>query len=137
VVNKQINRVQSRKKRIFMYLYPLLLSHENIHVRWRRSKSGERVDDYLIKNLTSSSNRPFYVDQIEAFLQMDRENKKVEVELPPQEEMQLPETFQPKKLRNADQQMQNAQSVMVHPKKKNGITDALQFLPNKNERNYT
>jgi hypothetical protein len=33
---------------------------------------------------------------------MDRENKKVEVELPPQEEMQLPETFQPKKLRNAD-----------------------------------
>jgi hypothetical protein len=51
--------------------------------------------------------------------------------------MQLPETFQPKKLRNADQQMQNAQSVMVHPKKKNGITDALQFLPNKNERNYT
>jgi hypothetical protein len=103
-----------------MYLYPLLLSHENenIHVRWRRSKAGERVDDYLIKNLTSSSNRPFYVDQIEAFLQMDRENKKVEVELPPQEEMQLPETFQPKKLRNADQQMQNAQSVMVHPKKK-------------------
>jgi hypothetical protein len=119
VVNKQINRVQSRKKRIFMYLYPLLLSHknENIHVRWRRSKAGERVD-YLIKNLTSSSNRPFYLDQIEAFLQMDRENKKVEVELPPQEEMQLPETFQPKKLRNADQQMQNAQSVMVHPKKK-------------------
>jgi hypothetical protein len=36
-------------------------------VRWRRGKIEEKVEDYLIKNLKSSTKRQSYIEKIEAF----------------------------------------------------------------------
>ncbi|KAJ3636567.1 hypothetical protein MTP99_000100 [Tenebrio molitor] len=40
---------------------------EKIYVRWRRGKIEEKVEDYLIKNLKSSTKRQSYIEKIEAF----------------------------------------------------------------------
>jgi uncharacterized protein YeeX (DUF496 family) len=40
---------------------------EKLYVRWRRGKAEEKVEDYLIKNLKSSTKRQSYIEKIEAF----------------------------------------------------------------------
>ncbi|XP_068895839.1 uncharacterized protein [Tenebrio molitor] len=40
---------------------------ENLYVRWRRGKAEEKVEDYLIKHLKSSTKRQSYIEKIEAF----------------------------------------------------------------------
>jgi hypothetical protein len=40
---------------------------ENLYVRWRRGKADEKVEDYLIKNLKSSTKRQSYIEKIKAF----------------------------------------------------------------------
>jgi hypothetical protein len=38
-----------------------------LYVRWRRGKAEEKVEDYLIKHLKSSTKRQSYVEKTEAF----------------------------------------------------------------------
>jgi hypothetical protein len=38
-----------------------------LYVRWRRRKAEEKVEDYLIKHLKSSTKRQSYVEKTEAF----------------------------------------------------------------------
>ncbi|KAH0807772.1 hypothetical protein GEV33_015019 [Tenebrio molitor] len=40
---------------------------DNLYVRWRRGKAEEKVEDYLIKHLKSSTKRQSYIEKIQAF----------------------------------------------------------------------
>jgi hypothetical protein len=40
---------------------------DKLYVRWRRGKAEEKVEDYLIKHLKSSTKRQSYIEKIEAF----------------------------------------------------------------------
>jgi hypothetical protein len=53
-------------------------------VRWRRGKIEEKVEDYLIKNLKSSTKRPAYIEKIEAF----RLQGEATHEVPPEEPLE-------------------------------------------------
>jgi hypothetical protein len=71
-------------------------------VRWCRGKAEERVEDYLIKNLISSTNRQFYLGQIEAFRLRDEATQEVPLDVP---QVAQPDTSRRKRPRNVDQQM--------------------------------
>jgi hypothetical protein len=57
---------------------------DKLYVRWRRGKAEEKVEDYLIKNLKSSTKRQSYIEKIEAF----RLQGEATHEVPPEEPLE-------------------------------------------------